>query len=82
MNRDVQALKGDLEAQGFTVTLKPGGHYKVERDGAVVGVLPATPSDWRNLRNTIAALRRNAGYRPPRRNPRPKKKNRNRRRAS
>jgi len=59
MADDVQILIRKLKEQGFTVAQAKNSHYKVYKDGRLVGTLPATPGDWRSLRNSIAVLRRN-----------------------
>jgi len=62
--KDIAKVIRELRAQGFEV--KPGrsGHWKVYKDGRLIATLPATPSDVRGVRNTIAVLRR-AGFRCP-----------------
>lgn len=58
MRKDIKRLVGVLKAQGCTVQLTRNSHLKVRRDGAVIGMLPGTPSDWRSLKNSVAHLRR------------------------
>lgn len=57
----VADLRSALTRAGPVV--KPGGsHQRVEtRGGALVGTLPWTPSDHRNLRNTRSDLARRIG---------------------
>jgi biotin operon repressor len=63
MDKDLRKIVKALEAQGFEVETTSKGHIVVTRDG----VLIATASDWRSIRNGLAPLRR-AGFRwPPRR---------------
>lgn len=61
MNKDVRQLIRELDAQHFEVRPTRKGHYLVAKGGTVVAGLPGTPSDWRSLRNSLAALRR-AGF--------------------
>jgi hypothetical protein len=48
-----------LAELGFTYSLSGGGHYKVlSPRGEVMPPIPATPSDWRSVANTVADYRR------------------------
>lgn len=59
MNRDIRELLQVCEDQGFHVRTTKGGHYLVTSpDREAVTTVPSTPSDWRSLRNCVAALRR------------------------
>ena len=63
---DLRSIIKALRDQGFTVEQMRSGHYRVrDASGIFVTTLPATPSDWRSLKNAEAVLRR-AGYRKPR----------------
>lgn len=58
-------LLGILVEQGFTVTLKPNGHYEVRTpSGEFVTVIAGTPSEYRGFQNARAALRRH-GFKDP-----------------
>lgn len=63
MNKDTKKLVKQLEAQGFTVKTTKRQHLMVSRDGRPITTLAGTPSDWRSLRNGLAALKR-AGFKP------------------
>ncbi len=66
MNKDVKQLLGELSSQaGFKVRTTRRGHHLVSKDGIPVTSIAGTPSDWRSLRNSIAALRR-VGFRTTR----------------
>lgn len=55
-------ILAQLDAQGFTWRRTSKGHVMVYApDGRSVATLPGTPSDYRSLKNAIAALRR-AGF--------------------
>ena len=59
---DFTQLTGWLRDAGFIVHTARGGHVSVRRaDGSLVQQLPATPSDWRSLRNAVARLRTTTG---------------------
>jgi predicted RNA binding protein YcfA (HicA-like mRNA interferase family) len=59
VKRDVQQLVRKLEDQGWAVVLTGGGHLKATPPGGGAPVfMPATPSDWRSLKNSTALLRR------------------------
>lgn len=57
MSDELGDLADALRARA--VEIKRGGkHYRVERDGQVVGTLPVSPSDHRSLTNQRLALER------------------------
>jgi hypothetical protein len=57
VNSDVRTLLAHARREGCVVEQLAGGHLRV-RKGDVAVVLPATPSDWRSIRNARAQLRR------------------------
>lgn len=61
MKKEIKVLIKDLTRQGFEVRLTRRGHHMVSKDGGAITTFPGTPSDWRSLRNSLAALRR-AGF--------------------
>lgn len=67
MNKDMKKIIKALENQGFEVKVTKKGHVSVSRDGRFVVVFAGTASDWRAMRNGVAAARR-AGFQwpPPR----------------
>jgi len=46
-----------VDAAGYTVTLRNGGHFRVEAPDGVV-FCTATMSDWRGMKNVKRDLRR------------------------
>jgi hypothetical protein len=64
MRKELRKLIKALEDQGFDITVTTKQHYMVWLDGEFVTTLPGTPSDWRSLKNSIAAARR-FGFRWP-----------------
>ena len=64
MNKDLKKLVKALEAQDFEVRATKRQHLTVSKNGQWVTTLPGTPSDWRSMRNAMAALKR-AGFRWP-----------------
>lgn len=64
MNKDLKKIIKALQEQGFEVTTTKKGHIAVYRDGRFVVMFAGTASDWRGLKNGIAAARR-AGFRWP-----------------
>lgn len=67
MDKDLKKIVGALKRQGFEVEVTTKGHVMVFRDGALVVTFSGTASDWRSLKNGIAAARR-AGFEwPPKR---------------
>jgi hypothetical protein len=66
MDKDLKKIIKALEAQGFEVTVTRKQHIAVSKDGRFVVMFAGTASDWRSMRNGIAAARR-AGFQwPPR----------------
>ena len=61
MDKDLRKVVKALEAQGFESRVSRKGHIIVTRKGRVVAVFSGTASDWRAMRNGIAAARR-AGF--------------------
>lgn len=61
MDKDLRKVIKALEAQGFEPRVSRKGHIIVTRKGRVVAVFSGTASDWRAMRNGIAAARR-AGF--------------------
>lgn len=61
MKKDTRALIKALQAQGFEVRTTRRGHHLVTKAGLVVASIAGTPSDYRSIRNSLAALRR-AGF--------------------
>ena len=64
MDKDLKKIVKALKAQGFDVEQTKRGHVIVSRDGRFVCAFAGTPSDWRGIKNSIAAARR-AGFRWP-----------------
>lgn len=65
MDKDMKKLVKHLQAQGFEVKVTKRGHITVfAEDGSFVAAFAGTPSDWRGIKNGIAAARR-AGFRWP-----------------
>ncbi|WKN47169.1 hypothetical protein [Nocardioides sp. Arc9.136] len=64
MDKDMKKVVKALEQQGFEVRTTKKMHIVVYRDGRFVCAFAGTPSDWRGLKNGIAAARR-AGFRWP-----------------
>lgn len=63
MDKTLKKLVKELEAQGFTVRTTKRQHLMVSRNGRPITTLAGTPSDWRSLKNGLAALKR-AGFKP------------------
>lgn len=61
MDKEMRKIAKALERQGFTVKVTKRGHISVSKDGRFVVVFAGKPSDWRAMRNAIAAARR-AGF--------------------
>lgn len=60
--RETERLVRDLRAQGFTVELTGGNHWKVWKPGEEgCAFMSYTPSDHRSVKNAITKLRR-IGY--------------------
>lgn len=64
MKKDLRKLTKALEEQGFTVRVSRRGHILVFNADGLVATFSGTPSDWRSLKNSMAALKR-AGFRSP-----------------
>lgn len=64
MNKDLKKLTKALEEQGFSVRVSKRGHVLVFNADGLVATFSGTPSDWRSLKNSMAALRR-AGFKSP-----------------
>lgn len=64
MKKDLRKIVKALRDQGFDVETTKKGHLMVYRDGRLVVTFSGTASDWRSMRNGIAAARR-AGFRWP-----------------
>lgn len=65
MADDTKAVLKALQQQGFDVRRTTKGHWVIRKNGQHVTVMAGTGSDWRGLRNAIAAARRQ-GFRWPR----------------
>lgn len=64
MKKDLRKLTKALEEQGFTVRASKRGHILISNANGLVATFSGTASDWRSLKNGMAALRR-AGFRSP-----------------
>lgn len=64
---EVQKLLRELRRQGFETTMTKGGHYRVTKGEHMVH-MPATPSDFRSMKNTLSHLRK-AGFQHGKRKP-------------
>ena len=64
MNKDLKKLTKALEDQGFSFRVSKRGHILVFNADGLVATFSGTPSDWRSLKNSMAALRR-AGFKSP-----------------
>lgn len=60
-SKEVKKLVKALKIQGFEIKTGKKNHIKVYRSGRLITTLPATPSDWRSLKNAIALLKQ-AGF--------------------
>lgn len=58
MKQEMKALIKTLRGQGWTATLRKGGHWKLTSPDGKPYFTGATPSDHRALRNARADLRR------------------------
>lgn len=61
MKKDIRCLIKALQQQGFEIRTTKRGHHLISKDGVIVASLAGTPSDYRSIRNSLAALRR-AGF--------------------
>jgi predicted RNA binding protein YcfA (HicA-like mRNA interferase family) len=64
MDKDLKKIIKALEKQGFEVEVTAKGHVTVYHDDRLIVTFSGTPSDWRSVKNGIAAARR-AGFRWP-----------------
>lgn len=64
MDKETKRLLAEAERQGFTVTVSRRGHPRVSLDGRLVATFAGSASDWRSVKNSLAAMRR-AGFRWP-----------------
>lgn len=64
MDKDLKKVVEALEAQGFVVERTRRGHLAVYYGGQHVTTFSGTASDWRSMRNGIAAAKR-FGFRWP-----------------
>ena len=67
MDKDLRKILKAAEKQGFEIRTTKDGHPMVHRDGKFVTQSAMTASDWRGIRNLIAALRRHGFQWPPKR---------------
>ncbi len=61
MKNETKALIKALRAEGYTVELGKGGHWKVSGEGLRGATIVATASDYRSVLNDAHDLKR-AGY--------------------
>lgn len=64
MDKDLKKIVKALEQQGFEVERTKKGHIAVYREGRFVAMFAGTASDWRSIKNGLAAVKR-AGFRWP-----------------
>lgn len=64
MDKDLKKIVKALESQGFEVAVTKKQHIAVSREGRIVAIFSGTASDWRSMRNGIAAAKR-AGFQWP-----------------
>ena len=58
--KDYTKLIRQVRRNGYVVVLRGSGHYAIQnREGQILASLPASASDQRAIKNTIAVLRRN-----------------------
>ena len=67
MDKEMRKMAKALEQQGFDVKVTKRGHISVSKDGRFVVVFAGTPSDWRSMRNALAAMKRAGFVWPPKR---------------
>ncbi|WP_036828690.1 hypothetical protein [Phycicoccus jejuensis] len=67
MDKEMRKIAKALEQQGFDVKVTKRGHISVSKDGRFVVVFAGTPSDWRSMRNALAAMKRAGFVWPPKR---------------
>ena len=63
MHKEVKALVGELEAQGWRLERRKSKTVAFSPDGVTVVPIHHTPSDGKSLKNTVSQLKR-GGYRP------------------
>lgn len=57
--KEFTKLIRQVRKNGYRVESRGSGHYAISNDdGAVLAILPASASDHRAIKNTIAVLRR------------------------
>lgn len=64
MDKDLKKIIEAMRKQGFEVEITTKQHVMVYRDGRLVVTFSGTASDYRSMRNSIAAARR-AGFQWP-----------------
>ncbi|UUW88387.1 hypothetical protein [Pimelobacter simplex] len=64
VNKDMKKIVKALREQGFDVKATKKGHIAVYRDGRFVAMFAGTASDWRSMKNGLAAVKR-AGFKWP-----------------
>jgi len=64
MDKDTRTILRAVREQGFTLRITGKGHAFITKDGRPVATFSGTPSDRRDLANSIAALRRAGLPRP------------------
>lgn len=67
MDKDLRKIIGALKKQGFEVEVTSRQHVMVYMNGVLVVTFSGTASDWRSLKNGIAAARRHGFQWPPKR---------------
>lgn len=60
-SKEVRALIRKVRAAGLTVEMRGSGHIGCLDGDRLVAVFPASSSDWRSVKNTLADLKRR-GY--------------------
>jgi predicted RNA binding protein YcfA (HicA-like mRNA interferase family) len=58
MSREVDDLRRLLSELGYTLVRTSGPHHIYKREGFPMFTCPVTPSDWRAMKNDMAALKR------------------------
>ena len=56
MRRDLARLISDARARGRTVERTRKGHHRLRHASGATVIAGSTPSDWREIRNTMARL--------------------------
>ena len=67
MNKDLKKILKAAQAAGFETRTTRKGHIEVTKDGRRITTFAGTASDYRSIRNGLAALRRAGIEWPPRR---------------